>query len=191
MGHFFENWRHSSSHSTTQKLRHLMHKEPPLKPRIVEAIKQLNIPLTKLDSMYQKIHQQNQAIFEKIIEAQKNDIQKASILATELAEMRRQEKMIENARPALEKIKLRLTTVEDFGEAMIAMQPAMSVVSSLKPLLDRIMPESDDELSEMNNMLGEMMTSTLGQNSTDQFDVNVVSGIEMDSILQEKKQMPY
>lgn len=187
MGNFFEkNWQCSSSSSTTQKLRHLIRKEIPLKPRIVEAIKQLNIPLTKLDTMYQKIRQQNQTVFEKIIDAQKNnEIQKASILATELAEMRKQEKMIENARLALEKIKLRLTTVEDFGEAMVAMQPAMSIVSSIKPSLEKIMPESDGELNEMSDMLGEMMTSTLGESDTGQFDVNALSGVEMDSILQE------
>ncbi len=191
MGHFFEkNWQRSSSHSTSQKLRHLMRKEAPLKPRIIEAIKQLNIPLTKLDSMYQKMQQQNQSVFEKIIDAQKNnEMQKASILATELAEMRKQEKMIENARLALEKIKLRLTTVEDFGEAMIAMEPAASIVSSLKPSLDRIMPESDGELNQMSEMLGEMMTGTLGESNTDQFDVNALSGVEMDSILQEANAM--
>jgi len=55
------------------KLRHIIHKEAPLKPRIIEAIKQLNIPLTKLDSMYQKIQQQNQSIFQKVIDAQKNN----------------------------------------------------------------------------------------------------------------------
>lgn len=188
MGNFFEkNWQCSSSSSTTQKLRHLIRKEIPLKPRIVEAIKQLNIPLTKLDTMYQKIRQQNQTVFEKIIDAQKNnEIQKASILATELAEMRKQEKMIENARLALEKIKIRLTTVEDFGEAMIAMQPAMSVVSSIKPSLEKMMPESDIELNAMNGMLGEMMTSTLGEgSSTDQFNINTLSGVEVDSILKE------
>jgi len=187
MGHFFEKkWQRSSSSSTTDKLRHIIHKEAPLKPRITEAIKQLNIPLIKLDSMYQKIQQQNKMVFQKIIDAQKNnEIQKASILATELTEMRKQEKMIENARLALEKIKIRLTTVEDFGEAMIAMQPAMSIISSIKPSLERMMPESDSELNTMSDMLGEMMTSTLGEGNSDQFDINTLSGVEMDSILQE------
>ena len=186
MGHFFEkNWQRSSS-SSTDKLRHMVHKEAPLKPRIAEAIKQLNIPLLKLDSMYQKIQKQNQTVFQKVIDAQKNDeTQKASMLATELAEMRKQEKMIENARLALEKIKIRLTTVEDFGEAMIAMQPAMSVVSSIKPSLEKIMPESDIELNAMSGMLGDMMISTLGEDSTDQFDANALPGVEIDSILQE------
>ncbi|MDH3361374.1 MAG: hypothetical protein OEL56_03150 [Nitrosopumilus sp.] len=187
MGNFFKkNWQRSSS-SSTDKLRHIVHKEAPLKPRITEAIKRLNIPLLKLDSMHQKIHQQNQTVFQKVIDAQKNnEIEKASMLATELAEMRKQEKMIENARLALEKIKIRLTTVEDFGEAMIAMQPAMSVVSSIKPSLEKMMPESDIELNAMNGMLGEMMTSTLGEgSSTDQFNINTLSGVEVDSILKE------
>ena len=187
MGHFFEkNWQRSSS-SSTDKLRQIIHKEAPLKPRITEAIKRLNIPLLKLDSMHQKIQQQNQIIFQKVIDAQKsNEIQKASMLATELAEMRKQEKMIENVRLALEKIKIRLTTVEDFGEAMIAMQPAMSVVSSIKPSLEKMMPESDIELNAMSGMLGEMMTSTLGEgSSTDQFNINTLSGVEVDSILKE------
>jgi len=74
MGHVFEkNWQRYSSSSTMDKLRHIIHKEAPLKPRIIEAIKQLNIPLTKLDSMYQKIQQQNQSIFQKVIDAQKNN----------------------------------------------------------------------------------------------------------------------
>jgi division protein CdvB (Snf7/Vps24/ESCRT-III family) len=190
MGHFFEkNWQRSSS-SSTDKLRHMVHKEAPLKPRIAEAIKQLNIPLLKLDSMYQKIQKQNQTVFQKVIDAQKNDeTQKASMLATELAEMRKQEKMIENARLALEKIKIRLTTVEDFGEAMIAMQPAMSVVSSIKPSLEKIMPESDIELNAMSGMLGDMMINTLGEDSTDQFDANALPGVEIDSILQEANTM--
>ena len=187
MGHFFEkNWQRSSS-SSTDKLRHIIHKETPLKPRIAEAIKRLNIPLLKLDSMYQKIQQQNKIVFQKVIDAQKNnETQKASMLATELAEMRKQEKMIENARLALEKIKIRLTTVEDFGEAMIAMQPAMSVVSSIKPSLEKMMPESDIELNAMSGMLDEMMISTLGEgSSTDQFNVNALSNVGIDSILQE------
>jgi len=186
MGHFFEkNWQRSSS-SSTDKLRQIIHKEDPLKPRITEAIKRLNIPLLKLDSMHQKIQRQNQIIFQKVIDAQKsNEIQKASMLATELAEMRKQEKMIENARLALEKIKIRLTTVEDFGEAMIAMQPAMSVVSSIKPSLEKMMPESDIELNAMSGMLGEMMTSTMGEGSADQFNIDGLSGVEVDSILKE------
>ena len=186
MGNFFEKkWQRSSSGSA-KKIRNILHKEAPLKPRIVEAIKQLNIPLSKLDAMYQKIHQQNQSTFQRVIDAQKNDeTQKASILANELAVMRKQEKMIENARLALEKIKIRLTTVEDFGEAMIAMEPAASIVSSIKPSLDKMMPESDNELNEINGMLGELMTNTLGESDTGQFDVNAMSGVEMDSILQE------
>lgn len=195
MGHFFEkNWQGSapsSKRSAKEKLFGLVHKEAPLKPRIAEAIRQLNIPLTKIDSMYQKLQQQNKAIFERVIEAQKNnEMQKASILASELAEMRKHEKMLENSRLALEQIKLRLTTVNDFGEAMIAMEPAMSVMNSIKPSIQRMMPESDGEINNMNEMLGEMMTNTLGQgtNGSSEFDVNAMaatSGIETDSILQE------
>jgi hypothetical protein len=77
----------------------------------------------------------------------------------------------------LEKIKIRLTTVEDFGEAMIAMQPAMSVVSSIKPSLEKMMPESDIELNAMSGMLGEMMTSTMGEGSADQFNIDGLSGV--------------
>ena len=40
-------------------------------------------------------------------------MRKVSIPTNELAEMHKQEKMIENARLALEKIRARLTTVED------------------------------------------------------------------------------
>jgi len=192
MGHFFEkSWQRSTvSKSPKEKLLHLVHKDAPLKPRIAEAIKQLNIPLIKLDSMYKKIQQQNNMVFEKIIEAQKNnEMQKASMLATELAELRKHEKMLGNARLAFEQIKLRLTTVNDFGEAMTAMGPAMSVMNSIKPSLERIMPESDVELNTMNEMLGEMMTDTLGGGSNDQFDMNSISAIsgdmETDSILQE------
>jgi len=103
--------------------------------------------------------------------------------------MRKQEKMVENAGLALEKIKLRLTTVEDIGEAMVAMQPAMSVVNSIKPSIDRMMPESDSEINAMSDMLGEMMVNTLGEGYADQFDINALSCVEMDLILQEANTM--
>lgn len=191
MGNFFEkSWQRSTaSKSRKEKLFHLIHKDAPLKPRIAEAIKQLNIPLIKLDSMYKKIQQQNNTIFDKIIEAQKNnEMQKANMLAAELTELRKHEKMLGNARLAFEQIKLRLTTVNDFGDVMTAMGPAMSVMNSIKPSLERMMPESDVELNAMSEMLGGVITDTLGD-SSDQFDINSIStmpgDMETDSILQE------
>jgi len=51
---------------------------------------------------------------------QQHDTSTSRVLSNELAEIRKVTKMLGNARMSLEQVQLRLTTIHDLGDAMVA-----------------------------------------------------------------------
>ncbi|NDB47530.1 MAG: hypothetical protein EB163_09740, partial [Nitrososphaeria archaeon] len=83
---------------------------------------------------------------------------------------------------ALEQVQLRLTTIHDLGDAMVAIGPA-STMKGLKSSLGRFMPEADSELNAMTQTLSGLMMDSL---AGDAFNVGSdVSSEETEKILQE------
>ena len=114
---------------------------------------------------------------------QQHDAATSRVLSNELAEIRKVTKMLGNARMALEQVQLRLTTVHDLGDAMIAIGPAVSTMKGLKSSLGRFMPEADSELNSMTQTLNGLMMDSLAGGD---FNVDTdVSGEETEKILQE------
>jgi division protein CdvB (Snf7/Vps24/ESCRT-III family) len=84
---------------------------------------------------------------------------------------------------SLEQVQLRLSTIHDLGDAMIALGPAMSTMKGLKSSLGKFMPEADSELSSMTQTLNGLMVDSI---SGDAFSMeSEVSNAETESILQE------
>ncbi|EPA05800.1 Snf7 family protein, partial [Candidatus Nitrosarchaeum limnium] len=105
------------------------------------------------------------------------------VLSNELAEIRKVTKMLGNARMSLEQVQLRLTTIHDLGDAMVAIGPAMSTMKGLKSSLGRFMPEADSELNSMTQTLNGLMMDSL---AGDSFSMETgASSEETERILQE------
>src|SRR5207245_6576110 len=105
---------------------------------------------SKMDSKLGKLRERDAQLFKRNVAAmQQHDASTSRVLSNELAEIRKVTKMLGNARMALEQVQLRLTTIHDLGDAMIAIGPAMSTMRGLKSSLGRFMPEADSELNSM------------------------------------------
>jgi len=114
---------------------------------------------------------------------QQHDATQSRVLSNELAEIRKVTKMLGNARMSLEQVQLRLTTIHDLGDAMVAIGPAVATMKGMKSSLGRFMPEADSELSSMTQTLNGLMVDSL---SGDSFNVEPdVSNEETEKILQE------
>ena len=73
--------------------------DAPLKNRLDTAQKKLQLQITKLAEIDTKLQQKNNAIFEKIVSSKKaNNETYAKVYANELAEIRKHQKMISNAK---------------------------------------------------------------------------------------------
>jgi division protein CdvB (Snf7/Vps24/ESCRT-III family) len=142
---------------------------PPLKPRMNYAIKRLDIQIHKLDQANERFTQKDKVIFGKIVAAyEQHDSAHANIYANELAEIRKMEKIIMNARLALDQVKLRLETVTEFGEIVTTLGPAIGVLRTVSAGLVGVLPEAENELGDIGNMLSGLM-----------FDVGQSSGLSL------------
>jgi len=181
---FGKTWARQETQSVTGKLREAVKPQGALKPRIQTAVNKLQVQISKMDSMLAKLHERDQQIFKRIVTAmQQHDTGTSKVLSNELAEIRKVIRMLGNARMSLEQVQLRLTTIHDLGDAMVAIGPAMSTMKGLKSSLGRFMPEADSELNSMTQTLNGLMVDSF---SGDAFNMeSEVSNEETDKILRE------
>jgi len=140
--------------SITNKIREAVRPPGPLKPRLDRAIRRIEVQIQKLDRASERFSQRDKSIFAKIVEAYtQHDMARANILANELAEIRKMEKMIMHAKLALEQIVLRLSTVSELGDIVTTLAPAVSVLRSVRGGMAMIFPEAERELGEIGDLL--------------------------------------
>jgi division protein CdvB (Snf7/Vps24/ESCRT-III family) len=130
----------------------------PLKPRMDHAIRRLDLQIHKLDQASERFSQKDRALFTKIVGAyEKHDTAHANIYANELAEVRKMERLVMNARLALDQVQLRLRTVTEFGDLVSTLGPCISVLRSVNVGLCGVLPEAENELGDISNMLSGLM----------------------------------
>ena len=184
MTSFEKSWAHKEVKSMTEKIRDTVKPQGALKPRIQTAVNKLQAQTSKMDVMLTNLHRRDQQLFDRIVTAmQSHDTQASRVLSSELAEVRKVSRVLGNTRNSIEQVQLRLTTIHDLGDAMVAIGPAMSTMKSLKPTMSKFMPEDDSELNSMTETLNGLMTDSL---SGDSFEVqDSAMNEETNAILQE------
>ena len=184
MPKFEKTWSRQETSSVAGKIRDACKPQGALKPRIQNAVNKLQVQTSKMDSMLTKLRERDAQIFQRIVTAmQQHDTTTSRVLSNELAEIRKVTRTLGNARMSLEQVQLRLTTIHDLGDAMIAIGPAMSTMKGLKSSLGKFMPEADSELNAMTQTLnGLMMDSLVGDSFNMESDA---SSEETEKILQE------
>jgi len=185
MTSFEKTWAHREVKSMTEKIRDTVKPQGALKPRIQTAVNKLQAQTSKMDVMLTNLHQRDQQLFDRIVTAMQNhDTQASRVLSSELAEVRKVSRVLGNTRNSIEQVQLRLTTIHDLGDAMVAIGPAMSTMKSLKPTMSKFMPEADSELNSMTETLNGLMVDSLPGDSFEMQSDNAMNE-ETNAILQE------
>jgi len=184
MSNFQNKWSKPVSPGITERINEAVKPKGALKPRVEMAVKRLQGQISKLDNMLIKLKQRDEKLFNRIVIAtQQHDIHSSKVLSNELAEVRKVSKVLGNARMALEQIELRLTTFHDLGDTVVTIMPTIGLMKSLKTSLVKFMPEADQEVNRMTEMLGGLMTDTFSGDSS--FGIEPSTSAESDKILQE------
>ena len=163
MPSFLNKWKDTvkNNEKLTSAFMGKVKPEAPLKNRLEVAQKKLQLQITKLDEIDTKLNQKNNAIFEKIVEAKKsNNETYAKVYANELAEVRKHEKMVNNAKLSMEQIQIRLNTVSELGDVVVTLSPCMSLIKGLSSSLGGMMPTVADSMQDLSNMLGDIVTGS-------------------------------
>jgi division protein CdvB (Snf7/Vps24/ESCRT-III family) len=98
------------------------------------------------------------------------DKARANILASELWEIRKVEKMLMQESLALESVSMRLSTVSEIGDLVTVLAPAASVLNSIRSGMSTILPEAGQELENIGSLLTDIVTST---NQSTEMPVNI------------------
>lgn len=182
---FDKNWSSQNRANASEKLKESLKPQGPLKPRIETAVNKLQLQNSKLDTMITKLNERDASLFRRVVDAmQRHDTDSAKVLSNELAEVRKISRTLGQAKMALEQVSMRLSTIHDMGDAMVALGPAMASIKGLKPSLGRFVPGADSEISNMQNLLGSLMTESLQSNGLG-IEVNTGSGGDIDQIMME------
>ena len=152
---FAKRWEdRRSGEPLTDRIKGAVRPPGPLKPRLNVAVRRLDLQIQKLDQANERFSKRDKSIFARIVDAYtKHDMARANVFASELAEIRKMEKMIMHARLALEQIGLRLRTVSELGDVVSTLGPAVSVLSAVKSGMANMFPEAERELGQIGDIL--------------------------------------
>jgi division protein CdvB (Snf7/Vps24/ESCRT-III family) len=157
-----KKWNNNAqSESIRDKLREVTQSQTPLKPRIEEAQRKLQIQISKLDAISYKMQEKDKVIFNRIVNAMQNhDSHYAKVLSGELSQIRRTNKMVNSAKLAFEQIQLRLNTMTELGDVVVTLSPAMSVIKGIQSGLKTMLPDADQSFGQISDLLGGIMAGS-------------------------------
>ncbi len=179
------SWNKPENESITQKVLGKVKPDEPLKNRIDLAQRKLQAQISKLEGINEKLRVQHDAIFAKIVNAQKNRKPVyAKAYANELANVRKMKNMIGGAKLSMEQVRLRLDTVSELGDVVVTLSPCMSIIKGLSPSLSGIMPEANASMQDLSQILGDVMSGSSVDNA-DSLSIGAETDADTMAILEE------
>ena len=147
--------------SISQKVIGKVKPDEPLKNKIDLAQRKLQSQISKLEGINEKLQKKHDVIFEKIVNAQRNNkTGYAQAYAGELTQVRKMKNMVGGAKLSMEQVKLRLDTVSELGDVVVTLSPCMSIIKGLSPSLSGVMPEANASMQDLSQILGDVMSGS-------------------------------
>jgi division protein CdvB (Snf7/Vps24/ESCRT-III family) len=140
------------------KIKEAVRPQGPLKSRLNFAIRRIELQIRRLEKATGRFSKRDKSLFARIVKAySKRDMVRANVFASELAEIRKMEKMIVHSRLALEQIVLRLGTVSELGDVVSTLAPTVGVLRSVRTGMAGVLPEAERELGQIGDLLNEII----------------------------------
>ena len=137
-----------------EKISRFLHPPPAMRHRIAMALYKIRMQVNRLDYILNKLQERDKMLFDKAVSAQMvRDNARATIYANEIAELRKIARTMLRAQLALEQVSLRLETIQELGDVLVAMAPVIGVVRDIKKQLMGVVPEIALELTEIDEEL--------------------------------------
>ena len=126
----------------------------PLKPRIDAVQKKIQVQIDRLEELQQLHKSKDEEDFRKLMNSIKeNNVQYSTVLSSDLARARQVSRVVFLSSVSLGKIVTKLSSASDFGDLVIVLSPAMAVVKNLRSSLTPHVPEMEEELGVISELL--------------------------------------
>ncbi|MGD0805266.1 MAG: hypothetical protein ABSA11_14480 [Candidatus Bathyarchaeia archaeon] len=151
---FDKQWDRGNSQPLGKALRETINPPGALKPRMDYASKLVQAQVLKLDRESQRMAERDKALFAKVVDAyQKHDTPHANIYAGELAELRKMQKTILNAKLALDQIVMRIEAISEMGDLAYTLLPVIGVMRDVMVGMAAVNPQIAKEMGDISNIL--------------------------------------
>jgi division protein CdvB (Snf7/Vps24/ESCRT-III family) len=164
---FINRWKKKEKHSSfASKIREIGKPSRGLKKEIIAVVQRIDVQTRKLDNALKRFRKRDEVLFKRVIKSlSERDMMCANVLAGELTEIRKVEKMLMHAALALESVSLRLNTVSELGDVVTVLAPAAGVLDNIRSGMAGVLPQAGRELGNIGIVLTDIVAST-NQNNT-------------------------
>lgn len=182
---FMDRWTEKEKEpSVVSKIKNIGKPSENLKEQISLVTQRLDVQTRTLDNAVKRFETRDADIFKRVVKAlSERDNARANILATELGEIRKVEKMLTHASLALQSVSMRLSTVSEMGDVVSVLSPAKSMLNNIRSEMCSILPEASQELGNIGNLLSDIVTTT--NQSTDMPVNTIMASADALQILEE------
>ncbi|GAY25295.1 hypothetical protein ATG_04980 [Desulfurococcaceae archaeon AG1] len=179
--------RWEGGESVGEKLKKAFAKKEPIKYKLLMANYKIKGLVSRIGIQLERMKERDRVLFERVVDALiSKDTTRATMLANEIAEIRKAVKQLTVVQIALEQISMRIETVVLMGEAFVQLAPVIGVVRELRGLVRGIMPEFSYEMIELEENLREVVTES-GEGLSVGFTEATYSSPEARKILEEAR----
>jgi division protein CdvB (Snf7/Vps24/ESCRT-III family) len=163
LGNHFK-WKQEEKESVVSKIKNATKPQENVKDQIALVTQRLDTQTRTLDAAVKRFEMRDAEVFQRVVRAMEaRDQARANILATELGEIRKVEKMLNHASLALQSVSMRLATVSEMGDLVAVLSPAKSLLNGVRSEMCSILPEASQELGSIGNLLSDICTTTSNQ----------------------------
>ena len=136
------------------KLKRAIGREKPLRYRMAMASYKIRAMVSRIEVFVERMKERDKVLFERVVDAlMVKDTARATMYANEIVELRKVVKQLLTIQIALEQVVLRLETVQEIGDVMVALGPVVGLVRELRSALKGLLPEIGIELAEVEEIL--------------------------------------
>jgi len=151
---FDKKWAGGDKLSLGKSVRNAISPPGALKPRMDFASKLIQAQIQKLDRESQRMAERDKSLFAKVVDSyQKHDTPHANIYAGELAELRKMQKTMLNAKLALDQIVMRIEAVSEMGDLAFTLLPVIGVMRDVMTGMASVNPQIAKEMGDISNLL--------------------------------------
>jgi division protein CdvB (Snf7/Vps24/ESCRT-III family) len=128
---------------------------------VFEAARKLKMQRVRLEQVVLRLRHRDKVLFQTCTWAvKKNNEERALIYANEIAEVRKLARLVSQTQILLERVILRLETIQEISSIMADLKPALQVLHGLTGQLFKIMPDMAHELQTVNDSISETLAMT-------------------------------
>jgi division protein CdvB (Snf7/Vps24/ESCRT-III family) len=181
MAGLFKNWTKHHKKGIKEHAKDALRVHGPSRPRIEIGNSTIELQISKLDNRIADAKEREVSLFNRIVNAiQSHSDITAKILSNELANVRRNQRILNQARRTLEQVSIRNSTLSDMLEIMETLKPAIQPIKGLKSDITMLQPDIGKEITYMQMITDSVMSETNQNNEMNIDIINPRNGSEND-----------